>query len=324
MKKAAKILLFTLSWWSLSSFGQADDQSALHTDDAYASGAFLNYDPYIKEAPKSSQKKVPSPKQETAPSTPKEEKVTMEWLKKNYEILQLRSMNNPTPENLSAEAYARRIAFDKAQNYAVNLVEATKQDPLLDENNRIPYASAGATAVRNADLLAQESALKELSQKGGLVVFVDSSCRFCAMQMPVIDLLKKMYGIDALVVSLDGTSPKGYKGAIQRDNGLYRKLGLKLTPSIVYVNEPKPYKPGTKDPNEYSIVSQGFYAVDELTKQIAYAAYRRGYLSAEVKSNLDVWKRGVASTEDLNSLTLDVNNPASFQKKIAPILQKQY
>ena len=319
MLKIIYTLLFVLSFSA-----HAEENSVIRTDDAYASGEFLQYKPYIKSAPKSDKKPAspPPPKAEAKPES-KEEEVTIEWLKKNYEVLQLRSMNNPTPENVLAEATVRRIAFDKAQNYATALVNATKSDPYLDENNRVPYASTGGLTIRNADIEGQQNAVREMAANGGLIVFVDGSCRFCAMQMPLITFLKKSYGLEALVVSLDGNAPSGYKGQIIKDNGLYRKLSLKLTPSIVYVHKPKAYLNGM-DKNEYSIVSQGFFALDELTKQIAYAGYRRNYLSADVKKDLDVWKRGVATTEDLNNLKLDVNNPKAIHEKVGPLLGKRY
>ncbi|UWE19372.1 conjugal transfer protein TraF [Herbaspirillum huttiense] len=295
-------------------------------DDAYGD-AFVNYQPYI--VPDEQKKKAPPNNKPAAPRTNAEskkaepEKVTVAWLRENYPLLEERAVNDPTEENVKAYLYVKRITMDKAQRFSEKVTEVTNQDPLLNENNRIPYASSGAQAIRNANRNAQGQAVRELSQVGGLVVFVDGECRFCAMQMPVIQMLNRDYGMEALVVSLDGTRPKGYAGPMNRDNGLFRKLGLKLTPSIVYVHRPRGYQNGL-DPNEYKIVAQGFYALDELAKQIAYAGHRTKLLSKATMADLDVWDRGVASVEDLNALKLNANDPESIRRVVEPMLLKQY
>ncbi|PTT90208.1 conjugal transfer protein [Pelomonas sp. HMWF004] len=299
-------------------------------DESYRD-AFLNYEPYKRPAAPSQQQQqtvAPSPVKAPEPSPAASvpvgpQKVTVEWLKKVYPVLQERSVNNPTEENVTAEKYVQRIIFDKAQRYAEKSVEITNRDPLLNENNRVPYASAGALSVRNADYRAQEQAVRELATIGGIVVFVDGTCRFCSQQLPVIERLRRQFGLEYLVVSLDGSIPKGFNGKVSRDNGLFNKLGLKLTPSVVFVPSPKGYKNGA-DPNQYFVVSQGFYAQDEMAKQIAYAGHFTNLLSADTMRDLDVWDRGVASVKDLDSIELDATKPETFKQVLQPVLQKQY
>ena len=126
----------------------------------------------------------------------------------------------------------------------------------------------------------------------------------------------------ALVVTIDGKRPPGYKGPIVTDNGMFKKLELTLTPSVVFVPKPKAYSEA--DPNTYLIISQGFYSADEMTKMIAFAGLNKKLHTQATANDLDVWKRGVASTEDLENLTLDVTQPESFKEKLRPILLKQY
>ena len=296
----------------------------IHLDDAYGD-AFVNYQPYVVPAEKKVEKlRPPQPAAKaTTPSQDKTQKVDIDWLRKNYEMLEKKAANDPTTENVKAFLVIQRISMDKAQRYSEKVAEVTNEDPLLNENNRVPYASTGAQAIRNANKLAEGAAVREMSKVGGLVVFVDSKCRFCSMQMPVIQMLNRDYGMEALVVSLDGARPNGYLGPISKDNGLFRKLSLKLMPSIVYVHQPKSYTNGN-DPNEYRIVAQGFYAMSELAKQIAYAGHKTKLLSKETMMDLDVWDRGVTSTEDLNGLRLDANDPESIIRTVEPMLLKQY
>ncbi|UVW30531.1 conjugal transfer protein TraF [Massilia sp. H6] len=293
----------------------------VRTDDSYGD-AFLHYKPYVVKGktakPPDTQVRAPAPQ-------PKKEdrKVDVKWLQENYKLLEERAIDDPTDENVAAYLYVRRIAMDKSQRFSEKVSEVTNTDPLLNENNRIPYASAGAQSIRSANRRAQEQATRELATAGGLVVFVDGSCRFCAMQMPIVSALRTQYGMEALVVSLDGKRPRGYSGPLVRDNGLYRKLDLKLTPSVVYVHRPRAYQDG-KDNNQYRVIAQGFYAQDELVKQIAFAGHTTKLLSSQTMRDLAVWNRGVASTEDLGGLELNGNDPAAIKRKLQPLLQKQY
>ena len=294
--------------------------------DAYGD-AFLDYRPYVVPAAPEAASMPPPARAAAAPqpAAPKAgpQQVNVAFLRKVYPMLEERAINDPTDENIAAYMYTKRIILDKAQRFSQGIGRVLRQDPLLDENNRVPYASTGALSVRNADYLAQQKAVEELARIGGLVAFVDSTCRFCAMQLPVLDMMKRAHNIEYLVVSLDGSRPKGFKGPLVPDNGLFRKLGLKLTPSIVFVPRPRAYV-GAADPNQYLIVAQGFYALDELVKQVAFAGHDTKLLSADVMRDLNVWDRGVATSDDLKSLRLDPNKPGSFKEILQPYLLKQY
>jgi conjugal transfer pilus assembly protein TraF len=314
---------------SVSAFAQ-DNENPKTNDNKLDEGygdAFVNYKPYLKPvekppeaAPKPQAAPAPAPVAKTETG---KQAVTVEWLRTNYPKLEDRAINNPTEENVTAYLYAKRIILDKAQQFSDMVIKVNNQDPLLNENNRVPYASGGATTVRNANYLAQQQAVRELAKVGGAIVFVDGHCRFCDLEIPVMEGIRKTFGLEYIVVSIDGTVPKKFNGQVQIDNGLFQKLGLKLTPSVVFVPNPKGYKEGI-DPNMYLIIAQGFYAQDELAKQIAYAGHDSKLLTADTMRDLNVWERGVASTDDLRALKLDVSKPGTFKETLQPILIKQY
>jgi conjugal transfer pilus assembly protein TraF len=327
MERRFMILRRSIAAFLVALAGSAHAQQASLHGDAYGD-AFLNYEPYVTPAvpasapPATAAAPAPPPAPAAAPDDGKQV-ASVAFLRKIYPELEERAIDNPTDANVSDYMYAKRLILDKAQRFSDAVARVLHEDPVLDENNRVPYASVGAQSVQNANYQAQQHAVEELSQIGGLLVFVDGSCRFCAMQLPILDMLRRGYNVQYFVISLDGTRPKGYKGTITADNGLFHKLGLKLTPSIVFVPHPRAYT-GPADPNQYLIVSQGFYAEDQLIKQIAFAGHDTQLLSAGVMRDLNVWDRGVASTQDLNSLRLDPNQPGSFKAILQPYLLKQY
>lgn len=291
--------------------------------------AFVNYRPYVVPRPPAPSPSAPAgvaPTRPPEPAAPKPSAVDVAWLRKNYPLLEERAINDPSDANVAAQMYVQRVIVDKSQRYAEARMRVVQADPLLNENNRVPTASMGARTVANADLQAQEQAVRELAQVGGLLVFVDGACRFCAMQMPVVDMLRKDFGMESLVVSVDGSTPKALKGTsatVVSDNGMFRKLQLTLTPSVVFVPRPKAMATGA-DPNQYLVVAQGFYALNDLVKQIALAGHNTKLLSAPVMAALGVWDRGVASTDDLAKLSLNPNDPASIKKALQPLLLRQY
>lgn len=311
----------------LISHAKVNAQADFKLGEDYAD-KFVNYQPLIVPAKPKEDKKIQPPPaaatKATAESKEDKESVNINWLIKNTKKIKNRAINNPTKENIEADMYVQRMTMDMAQRYAEKVQEVVMADPMLNENNRIPYASAGALSVRNANFNAQAQAVRELSKLGGLVLFIDGTCRFCALQIPVVKALKREFGLELIIVSIDGTTPKGYKEKdIKTDNGLFRKLSLRLTPSLVYVPSPKGYN-GDIDPNRYLIVSQGYYAQDEMVKQLAYAGHKTQLLSEDTRRDLSVWDTGVAQTDDITKLKLDPDKPETFKNILQPILEKQY
>lgn len=315
-----------------SSIGQAaaggqGDQEPARVDlrEDYAEH-FLRYEP-LPARRKPEPASAPLPRIATtaaapAPAASGASKVTIDWLRTNYPALEERAMDDPSPVNARAAAYVKRVVLDKASRYAIAMQQVVLADPLLNENSRIPYASMGAAAVRNADLQAQAAAVREMARAGGLLVFVDGQCRFCKAELPILDHLHHEYGLEYLLVSIDGSAIPGAKVAAIRDTGVFSKLGLKLTPSMVFVPRPTAYQGG--DPNTYLVVSQGFYAADELVKQISYAGYQKNLLAKATMRDLGVWERGILDTGDLATLRLDASKPESIPEQIQPLLMKQY
>ena len=311
----------------LFAFSQVDSPQARRAADDSYGDAFVNYQPYVKKAelPASAPVQPAPPSQKTAQPSHDEDKsaVTVKWLRDNFPRLQERAINDPSEANVTAMLLVQRLILDKSQRYSDAVTRVVNSNPLVNENNRVPFASAGSRAVANAKYSAEINAVRELKEIGGIFVFVDGTCRFCTMQLPIVNALKNNHGLEYIVVSTDGTRPKGFSGQLVKDNGLFRKLGLKLTPSIVFVPNPKRYS-GQQDPNDYFIISQGFYAQDELVKQIAFAGHNTKLLSDAVMKDLDVWDRGVASNQDLQTLRLDAENPQSIIQAVEPMLFKRY
>lgn len=288
------------------------------TDDYTAD--FLWGKPYIVKR----QEPVKKEDQKKQAASKDEVKVDADLLRDQLPKLLDKAWSNPTVENVTNYRTAQKILTDKSSRFAETWEEVNQTNPFLSENNSVPIASMGAVYVRQIDSEAQQAAMRELAMHSGLFVFVDSQCKYCGIQLKVIQYLKAEYKMDSLIISIDGSMPKGFENfPFVIDNGLYRRLKLQLTPVTVLVIKPDAGKVAKSvDSNKYVIVSYGFYAVDQMVKNIAYAAFKSKVLSNEVAQQMNPWNYGVASTQDLNGLT--VSGDMNFTKAYQPLLEKAF
>ena len=234
---------------------------------------------------------------------------------------------NPTNENVRAYMYTQDIILDLATRYAEKQMEVVRNDPILNQSNRISISNSGEIDAKRLQDKAINVAIDEMAKKGGLLVFVDSTCIFCAYQLPILEGLKNSLNpwqpMEYLVISIDGKGPNGWKNFVV-DNGLFKKLKLSITPSIVYVPNPTPYSGGL-DTNQYIVVAQGeIEHIDALTRRIAEIGIKSHIVSKEVMKDFDIWNRGVATSQDLGELKIDPQRPNSISSLVRNIKKNSF
>lgn len=250
-------------------------------------GWFWYKDP--KDAPPKPKEPPPVVPAPTASSSPKRtEPFSVDWLRKNLPVLLERAIDAPTKDNVEAYLYAQRIAMDKSQEYAVKARSVVASDPFLDENNRVPLSTfAKRSFLRDIDRQS-EVAMKELATKGGLWVFVDSRCHFCADQVSQVEALRKKYGFLVKYISVDGAPVPGVPEWV-KDNGHVKMLRLKITPSVVFAVPPK----------DYLVISQGLMAHSQMADRLLLAAEDRKLLPETMFARTNPYSRGVLSPADV-------------------------
>lgn len=327
LKKSKSILqLFVIALYAVSMPGFADEPAVEPVQPVTPNflkgsedGWFWYKDP--KDAlPKIIPAPAPPPKEEIKPEKPVEKKpepvkpFSVEWLRKNMQILQDRAIDDPTKENVSAYYYAQRVAMDKAQNYAEAARTVVASDPYLDENNRVPIASFATAQFGRSVNKAKEDALKHMSNVGGLWVFYDSTCDFCRPQVNTVKEVAKKYGISVKFIALDG---KGLPGLLAdnewvKDSGQAKRLNVKITPTTVFASPP----------NNYAVISQGLMAQDGLSDRMLLAAQSGNMLPKDILAGLEKYQRGVLKTEDLKDGASD--DPKVWIEKLKARLEGRY
>lgn len=251
--------------------------------------------PPITQAP---QAKPP----ETPPSPPVREEakpkpLTVAWFHKHYEEVLRRAIDNPTPENVKAYLFLQRVILDKSTNFAYAVRNAVQSEPLLDENIRIPLASAMRAAMLNRHENIKEDALRYLSQRAGLWYIYRSSCHFCEWQYPQVRHFAEKYGFRLIHISQDGMSiPSIPEDKVLPDLGQSRTLGIQVVPALALLVPEK---------QEIIVLAQGTLSLEGIEQRTLTALLERHLLPRDLEVELDIYRRGLLTPEQIASAPED-------------------
>jgi conjugal transfer pilus assembly protein TraF len=247
-----------------------------------AEGWFWYQDP----APAPDETDEPQPPQ-PAPvgAPPPPAPMSVEWLRANLPVLRDRAIDQPTQENVRAYYYAQRIMMDKAQVFSDVAREVTGTDPLLDENLRVPFASAAkASILRTADD-AKARILASIAGKVGLWFFHDDRCEYCEKQVEPANALARVHGLKVVYLSRQGLPIRGLDPAIpvRAADGRFERLGVQYTPSVMLL----------VPPSGYYLIAQGYASLSALEDRIVHAAHRYGLVEERLYYDAVPTARGV-------------------------------
>lgn len=284
--KALTFFLPGVIW--LSCFGSAHAQQ---TQSQFQRFEGDGYYWYKKEPEAMAPKKpasAPKPAEAEAEPKPADKPMSVAWLKVNMPLLLDKAIESPTRENVSNYMYAQRIVLDRSQSFSDMAADVVSSDGFLDENNRVPIASF---AQNNFILQLNESrraAMRFLSQKTGVWVFVDDRAKCSGCETYVNDIVKsnvvgleKIYGFNVRIINV--SSPEGQIAA--------KRFNLKLTPTTMLISPP----------DSYYIVSQGMMAASTLQDKILVAARMNGVLDKETIEAIEPYSKSLIAKSTLDS-----------------------
>jgi conjugal transfer pilus assembly protein TraF len=156
---------------------------------------------------------------------------------------------------------------------------------VLDENNRVPMASAARASFVGHAGAAKEQLLATLASRAGLWFFHDGTCPYCSEQVGPANGLVRRYGFPVTFLTrAAGTLPQvDPRIAVVPEAGRFKRLGVTFTPSVMLVIPP----------NGYHLIAQGFTAQAELEDRIIAVAHRQGLISEEDFERANPMRRGV-------------------------------
>jgi conjugal transfer pilus assembly protein TraF len=267
---------------------------------------------------------VPEPKEEALPEVvkievPKKEKtepLSVQWFKKSYEDLLHNAVDNPTPENVEKYRYATRVMLDKASNFGREFKKQALLDPFLDESNRYPFSSAMRGSFMRMTNKAKTNALKTISEKAGIWIFVNSTCDFCALQYPVIKNSIRENGWVAKFITPDGERPS-YMDAeddLAKDDGHSDHFKIKIWPSVALVVPPE----------KVIVLTQGMLSRDLFEERVLMAGDMAGLLGGEDRLAIFPNERGILTPEDIREAGKFIDEDGdAFKTKVQDLIEKR-
>lgn len=232
----------------------------------------------------------PMPKESEQDSGPPP--MSSEWIRQMLPQLRDAAIDYPTPNNVKAYFYAQRVMMDKAQVFSDVARTVVRSDPLLDENLRVPFASAAKAATLRAAEQSKREILDELSTKAGLWVFYDETCAFCERQLHPINEFARKHNLEISIIHKQSRELPGLEGTIEvlPDRGQFETLGINFTPTVVLVVPPE----------GFYIISQGYIAYSSLVDRLVAAANQYGLISFEQYYAAVPTARGVLDASGLD------------------------
>jgi conjugal transfer pilus assembly protein TraF len=259
----------------------------------------------------------PPPSGSGAPAEATSKPLSAAWMREMLPVLRDSAIDNPTNENVAAYFYAQRIMMDKAQVFSDVAQQVVTTDPLLDENLRLPFASAAKVSFLESANDTKNAIVSDLAETAGFWFFFDETCSYCVDQVRPINELAKRHGVTVQVIHKNGDYVKGLDPSIEvkRETGQFETLGVNFTPAVMMV----------VPPDDYYIISQGFTSYTMLVDRIIAAANQYGLIDQEQYYAANPTAKGILRADQVNSIDeVDWDNAEDWVPFIRGQIAKTY
>ncbi|WP_226554738.1 conjugal transfer protein TraF [Celeribacter naphthalenivorans] len=172
------------------------------------------------------------PKPETEPEAPQKTYTEqIEEYRKQLDEIKYRAVLDPTPENVQAYMEAQQHMSKQAAAFTDQWQRVLFKTPELDINTRFPMTQMGGAVYQDQIRVARENSLKQAAANLGFMVIVEDSavCGLCTPQLEVIKRMQANFGIEPIVVTVDGSFHPLFPNAVV-DTGQLNAFGLADVP----------------------------------------------------------------------------------------------
>ena len=187
----------------------------------------------------------------------------------------MKAVDNPTPENLAAYAYANRLLMDMGSRFSTKMIEFMTLEQELQESNRRPYSAFALSEFADERNKAKKVILDALREKTHIWLFYSTTCGFCMKQVPVLKEFHRLTGIPLLGISMDGGVLPGmedFEIVFDEDLRVSQMFGVTATPTMhLVVNEQKTPIP----------LTVGLNSLDEIEKRLLLIARQANVITEE-------------------------------------------
>ena len=258
----------------------AQSQAATSASERVSTPPPINYDeaargrhwyilpPPEEEHPDSQPEAAPPPV--PAPPSPRE---LLKQQGEEWEDALAKAVLHPSPENYLEYLRLTTAIQAQAQHFALGFKRTIWQAPEYDYTLQAPVRAEAISAKNQLTATQNNTDLRALAARYGLVFFLRSDCPYSQRFAPVLKRFADTYGFSILPVSMDGKGiplfpnpkPNAYLAA---------NLNVKVVPTVFLVDPVQ---------NILIPVSYGYTDASALTKKILWAAK----LIKEKQGNID-------------------------------------
>lgn len=214
------------------------------------------------------------------------------WMREQIPAALERAIDDPGEGdiNVIAYAYLQRLMLERASEVSERYQRVVLQDPILDQNSRVPITSAANRAYYEEYDGQRAELLKWIAERAGLFYFFDTSCAYCQTQLPALSQLAERHGFEFMNITVDGKElPNLPPGPVRVDHGHAKKFQVARVPALVLV----------VPPDNAAIVAQGVTSRSDLERRIVSAARHTGLVTREMERELMPHRQRDIRGEDL-------------------------
>lgn len=261
--------------------------------------------PVVQAPPK------PAPVKKAAPKPAGPKVFSVQWIKHTLPKWRNRAINDPSTKNVTQYLALQKVMFDKAQNFAEKFVQVANTNPVLNYSAIIPRSGAGNTDFQSYLQQNKMRALRYLSKRVGMWVFVKHGCPFCDMQLTQYGNMNQMihFATDYIDVNNGPITGLPKNAVLVQDHGQAKALHLVETPTIIMIYPP----------NNFAIVSQGYQVMGSLEDNILADAEYLHLLPKKLTewTGANAYERGVLTTAQMKQAQNQKNaNPQTITQYI--------
>lgn len=235
MSDARRRLVFGAALAALLSPAPALARTGEGTAFGYCSDTIKNGWNFYCDPEKEAEEEAAAPQAPAAPAAPPPAPPTyteqIEQYRKDLDELKNRAIMEPTPENVQTYMHAQQEMSRMATAFTDTWQRVLFKTPELDINTRFPISQMGGAVYQDQIRVARESSLVEAAANLGFMVVVEdaATCGLCTPQLDVIARMQANFGIEPIVVTVDGSFHPMFPNAVV-DTGQLKKLGLADNP----------------------------------------------------------------------------------------------
>jgi len=197
--------------------------------------------------------------------------MSAEWFRQNISKYKDMAWENPTPENISAFLYVQKMALNRSAQFAEVWQQVVATDPMLDANSTAPTTTSPTLRLRAETKKARKELLTRIKEQVGLIYFFNGS-QYSQEQARTINNIQKLYGIEVLAVSTDGTRlPDDFLAKVVMDEGQSKVMGVRQVPATFVAFNDNTTKP----------IGVGMFARPLLEDRILLVSQMHGAISDE-------------------------------------------